>query len=538
MNSLLEIDDLTVSFRTPSGKSTAVKNLSLSLHPGETLAIVGESGSGKSTTAAAINRLLPSNGELTTGRVMFDGQDLAALSDREMTKVRGKGIGYVPQDPMSNLNPLHKIGRQIAEALIQHGQASNRRTALPKVVELLEMVGIPDPQRRADQFPHEFSGGMRQRALIAMGLACNPRLLIADEPTSALDVTVQRKILDRLEHITDELGTAVILITHDLALAAERADRVAVMYRGELVEYGAAQEILAAPKHEYTQRLLSAVPTLTSRALVELRPALQPDTAEDLIVSVEGVSQHYPVRGSGLFKKETFTAVDNVSLSILRGTTVSLVGESGSGKSTTARMVLGLEKPSSGRIIIDGMDLNAMVKGDELAFRRKVQPVFQNPYASLDPRFTIGRSISEPLRIHRIERDHKTKVAELLEQVALPKHTAERFPHELSGGQRQRVAIARALALSPEMLVLDEAVSALDVIVQEQILDLLVSLQNELNLSYFFISHDLAVVQMLSHQVYVMKTGSIVESGSPQEIYHQPGAEYTQELLAAIPGAA
>ncbi|MFG2072943.1 ABC transporter ATP-binding protein [Nonomuraea maritima] len=529
MTPLLQIRDLSVAFRTRKQDVTVVKNVSMEILAGQTVAVVGESGSGKSTTAAAVNRLLPDNGRITGGQVLFEGRDLATASRKEMTAIRGAGIGLVPQDPMSNLNPLMRIGDQIAEALEVHGVATGK-AAQARAVELLDMVGIPEPARRAAQYPHEFSGGMRQRALIAMGLACRPRLLIADEPTSALDVTVQRRILDQLGRLTAEMGTAVLLITHDLALAAERADTVAVMYQGEIVETGPAAGILAEPGHDYTRRLLKAVPSLASARVPE-----PPRDAPDLVV-VENLRKVFPARGSG----EEFTAVDGVSFTIPRGHTVSIVGESGSGKSTTANLLLGLDEPTSGAIRFDGTDLAGLRRRELFAFRRRVQPVFQNPYASLDPRYTVEKSITEPLRVHRVgtAAERRKTAAELLEKVSLPASMGERLPHELSGGQRQRVAIARALALSPDLVVLDEAVSALDVLVQAQILDLLAELQRELGLSYLFISHDLAVVRMISHAVHVMRAGTIVESGTTEEIFDHPRDDYTRELLAAIPGRA
>ncbi|WP_433429828.1 ABC transporter ATP-binding protein [Nonomuraea sp. CA-141351] len=531
MTPLLEIRDLSVAFRTRKQDVTVVKNVSMEILPGQTLAVVGESGSGKSTTAAAVNRLLPDNGRITGGQVLFDGRDLARATQREMTAIRGAGIGLVPQDPMSNLNPLMRIGEQIAEALEVHGVAHGK-AARARVLELLDLVGIPDPARRIGQYPHEFSGGMRQRALIAMGLACRPKLLIADEPTSALDVTVQRRILDQLEQLTAEMGTAVLLITHDLALAAERADVVAVMHDGRIVETGRAAEILAEPGHEYTRRLLKAVPSLSS-VRVQALVSGPPQEAEDLVV-VKDLRKVFPIRGTG----EELTAVDAVSFGIPRGRTVSIVGESGSGKSTTANLLLGLDDVTSGSIRFDGTDLAGLGRRELFAFRRRVQPVFQNPYASLDPRYPVGKSIAEPLRVHRVgsAAERAKTAAELLEKVSLPASMAERLPHELSGGQRQRVAIARALALSPELVVLDEAVSALDVLVQAQILELLAELQRELGLSYLFISHDLAVVRMISHAVHVMRDGRIVESGTAEEIFDHPEQDYTRELLAAIPG--
>lgn len=533
---VLRISGLSVAFRSGSELTTAVRDVNIDVAAGETVAIVGESGSGKSTTAAAVNRLLPENGVITSGSVRFDGRELTELGENAMVTLRGAGIGLVPQDPMSNLNPMMRVGDQIGEALEVHGRTAGSATDV-RVVELLEMVGIPDAARRARQYPHEFSGGMRQRVLIAMGLACTPRLLIADEPTSALDVTVQRRILDQLDDLTDDLGTAVFLITHDLALAAERADRIVVMYRGDVVEEGSSQDVLGNPKHEYTKQLLAAAPSLSSRRTASAPRERTAD--EQAFVEVRDLRKEFDLRSAKAGEPQTFTAVDGVSFSIRRGTTVSIVGESGSGKSTTANLVLGLEDITSGSILFDGVDLAGLRRKEMFALRRRVQPVFQNPYASLDPRFTVEQSIAEPLRVHRIgsAASRRARVMELLEQVALPPEMASRLPHELSGGQRQRVAIARALALEPELVVLDEAVSALDVLVQAQILDLLAELQARLGLSYLFISHDLAVVRMISDEVHVMQRGVIVESGTPSQIFESPQSPYTQELLAAIPGA-
>ncbi|MEO8828567.1 ABC transporter ATP-binding protein [Lapillicoccus sp.] len=537
---VLVVRGLTVAFWTSGRETTAVRTVDLELRQGQTLAVVGESGSGKSTTAAAINRLLPSNGRITAGAIEFQGRNLADASDREMTRIRGAGIGLVPQDPMSNLNPLMRIGDQIGEALEVHGLASGREAAT-RAVELLALVGIPDAERRAPQYPHEFSGGMRQRALIAMGLACRPQLLIADEPTSALDVTVQRRILDTIGTLTKEIGTSVLLITHDLGLAAERANTVAVMYRGEIVERGDSSEVLRDPQHEYTQRLLAAAPSLNSVRLREAKPAHDSGAAAPTrspLVVVEDLGKTYSLRGSRR-GSDQITAVQDVSFSIASGRTVSIVGESGSGKSTTANLILGLEQPTLGRVVFDGNDVADFGKSQTMAFRRRVQPVFQNPYASLDPRYTVERSVAEPMRVHKVgtSDSRRDTVASLLEKVSLGPEMGQRLPHELSGGQRQRVAIARALALEPELVVLDEAVSALDVVVQAQILELLASLQEELGLAYLFISHDLAVVRMISDDVHVMRAGRIIESGSPEKIFDDPKDAYTRELLAAIPGA-
>ncbi len=525
---VLSVRDLSVDFTTSRGVFSAIRDVEFDIAVGETVAVVGESGSGKSTTAASVNRLLAANGRISSGSIMFDGRELATASEKEMTAIRGAGIGLVPQDPMSNLNPIQRVGDQVAEVLQIHRQGFGR-SAWRRAVELLDIVGIPDPGRRASQYPHQLSGGMRQRVLIAMGLACRPKLLIADEPTSALDVTVQRTILDRLVDLTTELGTSVLLITHDLELAAERADKVLVMYRGDLVESGPAESLLRAPRAEYTQRLIAASPSLTSAPLVgRAEPA-------DPLMRLEAVSRTYPVRGR---RNSDFVAVAGSSFVIPRGQTVSIVGESGSGKSTTARMALALEKPTAGEIEFDGRSLAKMSKRELFAFRRRVQPVFQNPFGSLDGRMTIGDSIAEPLQIHGIGTPitRQERVEALLDQVALPRELMTRLPAELSGGQRQRVAIARALALEPELIVLDEAVSALDVIVQAQILELLVRLQQDLGLTYLFISHDLAVVRMVSHHVHVMQHGRIVESGTPEQIFDSPREEYTRQLLGAIPG--
>jgi peptide/nickel transport system ATP-binding protein len=539
---LLDIRNLSVSFRTRSGMVEAVRDVSLRLGRASTLAVVGESGSGKSTMAAAVNRLLAANAVIESGQILFEGRDLVPLRESEMVRVRGAGIGLVPQDPMSNLDPVHRIGAQIVEALSAHGMRG--RAAYARAIELLGMVGIPEPERRFRQFPHEFSGGMRQRVLIAIGLACKPQLLIADEPTSALDVTVQRRVLDQLDELTGEMGTSLFMITHDLGLAAERADEVLVMYRGRIVEHGSAEQILEDPQDGYTKKLLAAAPGLALRAGISRPPTPFADRAPsdgpaDLVVELRDVRKTYAVRDSAFARKRDFPAVTGSTFAIPRGSTVAIVGESGSGKSTTARMVLGLESVTSGQILLDGDDIATMDRSALARFRQRVQPVFQNPFASLDALFTVGDTIAEPLVVNRrgTAEERKSRVLELLDDVALPADVAGRFPHELSGGQRQRVAIARALALRPDVVVLDEAVSALDVVVQAQILDLLAKLQREHELSYLFISHDLAVVRQIADVVHVMSRGSIVESGTPEEIFEAPRETYTKELLAAIPGA-
>jgi peptide/nickel transport system ATP-binding protein len=530
---VLAIRDLTVSFTTSRGAVEAVRHVSLDVAAGETVAIVGESGSGKSTLVAAVNRLLAENGRITGGTITVGDLDITAASEKAMTAIRGNRIGMVPQDPMTNLDPVMKIGAQIVEALEVHGLARGQ-AAKDEAIRLLDQAGIADPEARFRQYPHEFSGGMRQRVLIAMALACRPEVLLADEPTSALDVTVQRLVLDQMGQLASDLGAAVLLITHDLGLAAERADRVAVMYRGEIVETGPAAQVVASPQHEYTRRLLAAAPGMASAKVAPALPTGPGGEKPEVLLEVTGAVKKYRIRG----RAEPLMAVDGVDLAITRGETVAIVGESGSGKSTTARLALRLEQADGGTIRYRGADVSRLRGKELLAFRRSVQPVFQNPYASLDPRYTIGQVIAEPLRVHKIgdNASRRKDVAELLDKVALPVSFADRYPHELSGGQRQRVAIARALALNPELVVMDEAVSALDVLVQEQILELMVSLQRELGLSYLFISHDLAVVRQVSHLVYVMREGKIVESGDPDTIFRAPREEYTRQLIAAIPG--
>ncbi|MEU1998491.1 ABC transporter ATP-binding protein [Nocardia gamkensis] len=551
---LLEITDLNVSF-TAEGKGVpAVRDVSLSVYAGQTVAIVGESGSGKSTTAHAIIDLLPGTGRITSGTIRFDGTDLTAASARQIVAVRGSGIGLVPQDPMSNLNPVWKVGFQIRETLEANGIAKGK-AARKRAVELLEEAGMPDAERRVNQYPHEFSGGMRQRALIAIGLSCRPKLLIADEPTSALDVTVQRQILDHLDRLTAELGTAVLLITHDLGLAAERAEHLVVMYRGRVVESGPALRILRDPQHLYTKRLVSSAPSLAARrsavrrraqiraqAVQVAEQAAAADTeltvVPDEVLVAEHLTKTFRIRERMPWTSTEFVAVDDVSFRLRRGSTTAIVGESGSGKTTVAQMVLGLLAPTSGTVTFDGKDVTALDRKGAFAFRRRVQPIFQDPYGSLDPMYTIYRTIEEPLRTHRIgtPEEREATVRELLDKVALPADVLRRYPNELSGGQRQRVAVARALALRPEVVVCDEAVSALDVLVQAQILRLLNELQAELGLAYLFITHDLAVVRQIADDVLVMQRGKVVEAATTDEVFDHPRQEYTCKLLDAIPG--
>lgn len=546
---LLEIRDLHVAFGSGVDRVDAVRGVDLTVYPGQTVAIVGESGSGKSTTAHAVIGLLPSGGRVVSGEIRFDGRDLAAAPESELVGVRGNGIGFVPQDPMSNLNPVWKIGFQITETLAANGIARGKQ-ARERAAELLREAGIPDPEHRMNQYPHELSGGLRQRALIAIGLSGRPDLLIADEPTSALDVTVQRQILDHIDELTAQLGTAMLLITHDLGLAAERAEHLVVMYRGRVVESGPALEILRDPRHEYTRRLVESAPSLAvgrrsvrvARARVReqaVEVAEHPDdvVGEEILV-VDKLTKRYRIRGSVPWKSTELLAADEVGFRMRRGTTTAIVGESGSGKSTVAQMVLGLLEPTSGTVTFDGADVAELSRKSPLTFRRRVQPIFQNPYGSLDPMYSIHRTLTEPLRTHgignRAERD--ARVRDLLDKVALPADVLTRYPNELSGGQRQRVAIARALTLEPELVVCDEAVSALDVLVQAQILDLLNDLQAELGLSYLFIAHDLAVVRQIADEVLVMCAGRVVEAAPTDAVFDNPREDYTRRLLDAIPG--
>lgn len=543
---LLEITDLEVAFESSTGTVPAVRKANLTIYPGQSVAIVGESGSGKSTTAHAIINLLPGTGKITGGSIKLRGEELVGKSRKAMEKIRGKEIGMVPQDPMSNLNPVWKIGFQVREALKANNVVAGSQIH-QRVNELLAEAGLPDTERVAKQYPHEFSGGMRQRALIAIGLAARPALLIADEPTSALDVTVQRRILDHLEGLTKELGTAVLFITHDLGLAAERASHLVVMHRGRVVESGPAAEILQDPQHPYTKRLVSAAPSITSARIQsahergievtedELLGAGLGATATECAVQVRDLTKTFPIRGQ---RGKTFKALDEVSFDLRKGTTLAVVGESGSGKSTAANIILGLLKQDSGQVIFNNVDVETLSEKERFAMRRNLQVVFQNPYGSLDPMYSIYRAVEEPMRVHSVgtKAERKERVAELLDMVALPRSAMRRYPNELSGGQRQRVAIARALALRPQVLVLDEAVSALDVLVQDQILHLLNDIQAQLELSYLFITHDLAVVRQIADDVVVMQSGKVVESGPSDEVFHAPQTEYTRNLIDSIPG--
>jgi peptide/nickel transport system ATP-binding protein len=561
---LLEVKNLEVGFTTSDGHVPAVRGVSFDVYPGETLAIVGESGSGKSTTAHAIINLLPGSGKVTGGQILFDGMDLTKLRRPQMEEVRGDLIGLVPQDPMQSLNPVWSIGFQVEEAIRANNVATNKRDVRKRAIAVLKEAGLQDADRRLKQFPHQFSGGMRQRVLIGIALSGHPKLLIADEPTSALDVTVQRRILDHLEALTEKSGTALIFITHDLGLAAERAENLVVMHRGRIVESGPALDILQDPQHPYTQRLVAAAPSLASKRIQSAVKADMPLESVEVhdagvgfdlaaiaekaaeshgddttsVIEFRDTTKVFKIRTGGI-GSVNFAAVDAISFKVPKGSTMALVGESGSGKSTAAKMLLGLETITSGSILVNGKDVSEMRRSELLALRRQMQPVFQDPYGSLDPLYNIGNTISEPLRVHRVGdmASRRARVREVLDQVALPATVVDRYPNELSGGQRQRVAIARAIALKPKILVLDEAVSALDVLVQAQVLNLLADLQAELGLTYLFITHDLAVVRVIADHVCVMEKGKIVEQATVDEVFDNPREEYTRELLDAIPGA-
>ncbi|MDN5719920.1 MAG: dipeptide ABC transporter ATP-binding protein [Corynebacterium sp.] len=546
---LLSMRGVDIAFGSTKDPKPTVFGFDLDIFPGETVAVVGESGSGKSTSAMSIMGLMPGDGHVTAGTITFEGEDITHASPKRFTELRGDHIGLVPQDPMSNLNPVWTIGHHVKEALKANNIATGS-AAHTRAVELLGEAGLDDAERRISQYPHQYSGGMRQRALIACGLAARPSLLIADEPTSALDVTVQRQILDHLQGLTEELGTAVLLITHDLGLAAERADRIVVMSQGHVVESGPALEILQDPHHPYTRKLVAAAPSIGARRS-EVQVAEPSDASggadgadasgtkdENPLITVDKLSKVFQVPGDKPWRKEDFTAADDINFFLRRGRTLALVGESGSGKSTVAQMVLGLLKPTSGTVTFDGTDVTDLDRRSELEFRRRVQPVFQNPYGSVDPMYSVFNTIAEPLKIHGVgsKKDREKRVRELLDLVAMPQSMMSRFPGELSGGQRQRVAIARAMALGPEALILDEAVSALDVLVQSQVLDLLNQLQRDMGLTYLFITHDLAVVKQIADETLVMQHGRIVERGETDDLFDHPQEEYTRRLLDSIPG--
>lgn len=567
--SLLSVRDLRVAYDTPAGTVDAVRGVSLDVAPGKVTALVGESGSGKTTVAQSVIGLLAGNGRVTGGEITLasearGAEQLVGLSERAWRGIRGRRIGLIPQDPGNSLNPVLRIGASVGEALRIHGWR-DKRAVEARVLDLLDRVGIDDPERRARQFPHELSGGMRQRVLIAAALALEPELVIADEPTSALDVTIQRTVLDLLDRLRRETGMGVLFITHDLAVAADRSDSIVVMQGGEVQETGPSAEVLAHPAAAYTRKLLADAPSL-ARVVVRERPephtgleaaegvgaagfagsagsassagsagsagSAAAEQGAEPLVRVRDLRQEFKTPG----RAEPFVAVDGVSFTVQRGTTHALVGESGSGKTTTGRAIAGFQRPTSGEVTVAGTELVGRRPGRD--FRRHTQLVYQNPYGSLDPRQTIGAALAEPLRNFRIgsRADRDARITHALDLVALAPGLAERKPTELSGGQRQRVAIARALIVEPELVVLDEAVSALDVTVQAQILRLLADLQRELGLTYVFISHDLAVVHQIADTVSVLQRGRQVEYGGAEEIFNAPTHEYTRALLDAIPG--
>ncbi|KGD96439.1 ABC transporter ATP-binding protein [Rhizobium sp. YS-1r] len=551
---VLSVQNLTTSFNVDGEWKPVVRNVSFSVAPGETVAIVGESGSGKSVTSLSIMRLLQEGTSRIEGKIMLGGRDLLSLPEHEMRKVRGNDVSMIFQEPMTSLNPLFTIGDQISEALLCHKDMSAAE-AKAETIRLLEKVRIPSAASRFDEYPHRFSGGMRQRVMIAMALASRPKLLIADEPTTALDVTIQGQILDLIKMLQDEEGTSVLFITHDMGVVAEIADRTVVMYRGEQVETGATADIFHRGKHPYTRALLSAVPVLGSMEKYQrpLRfpvvnaatgesdvPVEVPDTVAKgkPILEVKGLTKRFDIH-SGLFGRLSgrVHAVENVSFDLFAGETLSLVGESGCGKSTTGRAIMRLIEPDAGSVTVEGRDLLALDRREMREMRKSVQMIFQDPFASLNPRMTVGQAIAEPYLEHQMgtSKEAKEVVADMLGKVGLTPDMASRYPHEFSGGQRQRICIARALALQPKVIVADESVSALDVSIKAQVINLMLDLQQSLNLAFLFISHDMAVVERVSHRVAVMYLGEIVEIGPRVSVFGNPQHDYTKKLMAAVP---
>ncbi|ARU04834.1 glutathione ABC transporter ATP-binding protein GsiA [Comamonas serinivorans] len=556
MTPLLQVNGLTTRFQTERGLFTAVDNVSFSVEAGQTLAIVGESGSGKSVTAMSIMRLIPQPpGRIEAGEVLLEGRNLLALSEREMRQVRGNRMAMIFQEPMTSLNPALTIGFQIAEALRLH-RGMDRAAAKAETVRLLEKVRIPAAASRFDEHPHRLSGGMRQRVMIAMALACRPKLLIADEPTTALDVTIQAQILELIKTLQEEEGMAVLFITHDMGVVAEIAHRTVVMYQGRAVEAGTTEQLFARAEHPYTRSLLAAVPRLgamngrgrpmrfpvvdrdtgLSDEPVEVADTVAADAAP--LLEVSNLTTRFDIRG-GVFGRTTgrVHAVENVSFSLQPGETLSLVGESGCGKTSTGRSILRLDEPLAGSVKLGGQNVLTLPAAALRDQRRHMQMIFQDPFASLNPRMTVGDAIAEPLLIHRLATpdEARAQVAELLQRVGLAADMAVRYPHEFSGGQRQRICIARALALKPQLIVADESVSALDVSVKAQVINLMLDLQAQMKLAYLFISHDMAVVERISHRVAVMYLGEIVEIGRREQVFGNPQHPYTKRLLAAVP---
>ena len=551
---VLDVKKLKVNFQTKTGKVTGVNDLSFSIFPGETVCLVGESGSGKSVSSLAIMRLVEfGGGKIDAGSIMFASNsyvhsDLIDSDQHNMREIRGNEIGMVFQEPMTALNPVFTIKRQLTEGLRVHKQMSKNEANI-EALNLLKSVRIPEPERRLHQYPHELSGGMRQRIVIAMALACKPKILIADEPTTALDVTIQAEILTLLNRLKKETGTSILFITHDMAVVAQIADRVVVMYHGEKVEEGNVNEVFNNPKKDYTKKLISSVPKLGAMKGKKYPEPLKLDSTNKTksikivgttkpLLEVRNLVTRFPVTG-GMFRKKiaNLHAVEDVSFTINRGQTFSLVGESGCGKTTIARSVLRLEESESGEVFMDGVDILKQNKKDLLRQRLNMQMVFQDPYGSLNPVMKLFDQVAEPLINYKIASGHNLNkiISELFDKVRLPRSFLNRYPHELSGGQRQRVAIARALALNPKLLILDEAVSALDVSVQASVINLLLELQDELGLSYLFVSHDMAVVERVSHYVGVMYLGRMVEIGDRQTIFSNPTHPYTRALMKAVP---
>ena len=551
MNTLISVQDLRVSFRMSKTETTeAVRGVSFDIPANTTVALVGESGSGKSVTAMSIVRLLPDNAIVDErSKILYHGRDLLSAPMEDMRALRGKDISVVFQEPMSSLNPVFTVGAQIAEVLRIHRQMSARQ-ALDRTLELMTQVGIPNPKERLKSYPHELSGGQQQRVMIAMAIACEPKLLIADEPTTALDVTVQRQIIDLLARLQERQKMSILFISHDLGLVGEISSQVIVMRSGEVREAGDVARIFNAPTDAYTRALLACRPRLDARPrrlaviddIVNNRPLITeqrvstPATGAPLI-EVKGLRKDYLLK-AGLFKRNAFSAVKQSDFSLYKGRTLGVVGESGSGKTTVGMMLTRLTDATAGSIMFEGIDLAKLSAAEMRVYRSRIQIIFQNPYASLNPRFTVGQILIEPMRIHGIgkDADDRARLAlAMIDKVGLTREAFGKYPHEFSGGQRQRIAIARCLTMKPEIIVCDESVSALDVSVQATVLNLLLDLQEEFGLTYVFISHDLAVVKYMSDEILVMNQGEIVERGSSEEIYARPQHPYTQQLLRAIP---
>ena len=552
---ILSVRNLTTAFRTEDGWREVVRNIGFDIHAGETVAVVGESGSGKSVTSLSIMRLLDPHQSRISGQVLVNGRNLLDLTEGQMQDVRGNEIAMIFQEPMTSLNPAYTVGRQIAEVLTRH-KGMDKSAARAAAIAIMERVRIPNPDRRFDQYPHEFSGGMRQRVMIAMALAARPKLLIADEPTTALDVTIQGQILDLIKELQAEYGMAVLFITHDMGVVAEIADRTVVMFRGDQVETGTTDHIFRRADHPYSRALLAAVPALgamegqaqplrfprvdmASGAIAPLPPMARPvDRSVPPLLSVQNLVTRFDVK-AGLLNRPVSAvhAVEGVSFDLWAGETLALVGESGCGKSTTGRSIMRLVEPRGGAITLQGQDVLALKGAPMQAMRRDIQMIFQDPFSSLNPRMTVGQAVAEPLVKHGIARGKaaRARAGELLEQVGLSPAMMDRYPHEFSGGQRQRVAIARVLGLEPKLIVADESVSALDVSIKAQVCNLLMDLQERLGISFLFISHDMAVVERISHRVAVMYLGEIVEIGSREAVFGNPQHPYTQKLIAAVP---